>query len=416
VFNRADRQTEWPNFRHLLGIAEVARTGSTRAAAKNVNLSQPAISQAIAKFDALVGEPLFDRSSVGMLPTAAGQLLVARIDRAVDALKRAESAIGALNKERRRQAPLLRRLTTVQIRAIIEVVDSGGFTQAARRLGLAQPSVHRAARDLERLCGVEFFKTNARGIDVTEAGRMFARYANQAFGEIEQGFAEIRELRGILDGRLVIGCQRYVLSHLVPLAVTRLLASYPDVSVNIIDGTYDELLERLRHASIHMILGVLPAASKADDVLHEILLKEALTIIVRAKHPLLSCPPADAQTLAALEWIAPPQGTRARMHFDNFFKMHGVAAPRRLIECRSTSATRGLLLQSDRAAFLSIGQVQFELEYGLLAVLRSPFAGAERTIGYVVSKGAMPTRVQSTFIEMLCDVAALFSKSDLPSL
>ena len=54
-------------------ILEVARVGSMSQAAKNLSLSQPSLSTAIASLEKELGLKLFNRSSRGITPTPSGQ-------------------------------------------------------------------------------------------------------------------------------------------------------------------------------------------------------------------------------------------------------------------------------------------------------------------------------------------------------
>ena len=71
------------NLRHLYALTVVVARGGISAAAPQVNLSQPALTQAIAKLERQLQSPLFDRQPGGMAPTEAAQLLVPRIERAL---------------------------------------------------------------------------------------------------------------------------------------------------------------------------------------------------------------------------------------------------------------------------------------------------------------------------------------------
>lgn len=64
------------NFHHLRLFWEVGRTGSLRAAAEKLHLSQPTISAQIRNLEETLGEPLFDRSGRGMRLNASGQLVM----------------------------------------------------------------------------------------------------------------------------------------------------------------------------------------------------------------------------------------------------------------------------------------------------------------------------------------------------
>src|ERR1700735_4761837 len=71
------------NLRHLEAISVIGRRGRMRAGAQRVNLSHPALAQAVSKVERVLAERLFERQPTGMSPTAAGHILIIRIDRAL---------------------------------------------------------------------------------------------------------------------------------------------------------------------------------------------------------------------------------------------------------------------------------------------------------------------------------------------
>lgn len=87
-----------PPLRLLLTFASVARTGSIQIAAAELNVTQPAVSQAVKQLEAQIGVRLLDRSRRPARPTAAGQTLATaisdgldRIVEAVDEVRRKEN-------------------------------------------------------------------------------------------------------------------------------------------------------------------------------------------------------------------------------------------------------------------------------------------------------------------------------------
>jgi DNA-binding transcriptional LysR family regulator len=67
----------------------VCRSGSMRGAAEQLCVTQGAVSRAVARLEAHLGYPLFERSALGVVPTARALELRARIEPGVDALERA---------------------------------------------------------------------------------------------------------------------------------------------------------------------------------------------------------------------------------------------------------------------------------------------------------------------------------------
>ena len=62
-----------PNLRHLRAFCEIERQHSLSRAAEAVFLSQPAVTQAVAKLERELGQPLLERVGSGVVPTAAGR-------------------------------------------------------------------------------------------------------------------------------------------------------------------------------------------------------------------------------------------------------------------------------------------------------------------------------------------------------
>lgn len=395
-----------PSFRHLQVVAAVAQCRSVRDATTRVNLSQPAVSQAVSSVERAIGEALFDRSARGMFPTEAGRLFARRIDRAIGYLKSGTEAIAANRTARRSGASVLERLaTTIQLRSLVEVIEHGGYAPAARHLGVTQPNVHRAISHLEKLVGSPLFRASRFGATPTPEALVLGRCTSLAFREIDVGLEEMRELRGFQDGSVVIGTLPLLRTRILPIAVTSLLSQYPDASVTIVEAPYGELLNRLRHGHIDLMLGALRNPPPNSDLQQEELFQEPLSVVVRAGHPLLQDAAPSPARLVELEWIAPHAQTPAGVQFASFFSRHGLPLPRRIIECGSFITTRDLLVRSNRAALLSTSQIHYEMLAGELEVAVAKIPGTERPIGVCMRTDWSPTRIQSHFLMLVRKIA-----------
>lgn len=368
-------------------------------------MSQSALTQALNKLETIAGAHLFERAGFGVTATDAGHVLIGRARRAIALLQAAERDIRAQKRSALRFAPLHRHITASQLRALIAIADTRGYSAAARKLGLAQPTVHRAAKDLEAIVGVTLFARAARGIESTETARELARIAELVFVEVRQGLESVRELRGLTTGRIAIGALPLVRSEFLPVAVDRLLQRFPDAKVQIQDGPYPELLHALRYGHIDWLVGALRDPTPSGDVLQERLFDQPLAIVVRPGHPLLAGGNPTPDALAELEWIAPRPRAPARLVFDAYFDTHGVATPTRTIECGSLVTTRHLLRASDRAAMLSPLQIRDDIADGTLSVLLESIPNSHREIGITTRADFEPTQVQSAFASIVRELA-----------
>ncbi|NJO12332.1 MAG: LysR family transcriptional regulator, partial [Gammaproteobacteria bacterium] len=266
---------------------------------------------------------------------------------------------------------------------------------------MSQPSVHRAARELERLIGVQLFEKTSFGITPTREAEKLARRARLAFAEIAQARAEVHALSGGESGRTVIGAMPLARSFLVPTALLEFTQHYPEHSVAIVEGTYEHLLAALRSGEADFLIGALRSPAPVADVVQEHLFDDPLAIIVRARHPLVSRKRISVAALSRYPWIVPRAGTPLRAHFHEMFEAAGLPAPTRAIECNSLIAARALLFESDRIMLLSAHQIHYELEAGLLVALPHPAGTVERPIGLTMRHDWHPTDSQRTLLDIV---------------
>ncbi len=392
-----------PNIRHLRAFCEVARENSISRASKQVYLSQPAITQAIAKLERILNTPLFDRRPDGMFVTKAGLLFLGRVERLLEHLHK--GTIEALRIDSKKKSLsnvyLDRLFTTVQLRALIAVSEAGNFSLAARNIGTTQPSLHRAARELEKLLEISLFVKSREGIELTKAAQTLVQYVKLAFVELKQGFVEIESWHGRDSGAIIIGSMPLARTNLLPKAIDKFCQSYPYVHIRVVDGPYTSLLHGLRHGDIDFLIGALRYPLPIDDITQETLFEDMLSIVVRAGHPLLQKKHPTLNDLAIYPWIVPRKGTPARDCFNVMFQEKNVQKPDKLVETSSLALVRNLLYDSDRVALLSRHQVQFEEKLGLLVSLPFDMLETKRPIGLTLRQYWHPTKIQNRFLEIL---------------
>lgn len=392
-----------PNLRHLRLFDAAVTLQSLTMAAHSVHISQPAASQAINKLGRIFGRPLLERVGNGVVPTQEGVIVHRRARRILDHLADANRRLAARSRQvRGLPGDLLERQATMaQLRAIGAVAETGSFSAAARRLGQAEPSVQRACREIERTIVVSLFDVGARSLRMTPAGEVLAESASLALKEIVAAHAELREIAGLFDSRLVLGTLPLVRTRIVPDAVVALLRRHPCARVEIIDGSYDMLVRLMRSGGCDMIIGALREGKVPHGFEEETLLTDTLSIVARAGHPLAGRQLRGPE-LAAYPWVLPRRDTPSRAIFDRLQATYGVADPNvGHVETGSLVALRGILLASDALAQISLRQVDYEVRQGLLIALDAPLCDSERAIGLTTLANWQPTALQSAFVDCL---------------
>jgi len=84
------------------------------------------------------------------------------------------------------------------LRYLIAIVDHGSMTRASAVVGVAQPSLSRQVRQLERSLGTDLFAREAGRLRLTAAGHRFLPYARDL---VSRADAAVALMHGLIDGR-----------------------------------------------------------------------------------------------------------------------------------------------------------------------------------------------------------------------
>jgi LysR family transcriptional regulator, regulator for genes of the gallate degradation pathway len=315
-----------PSLRQLRAFEAVARRESIGAAARELGLSQPAVTQMVAQIEAALAVRLLERRRTGTYLTALGSVLLPRVQRLFAHLQSAlrDPNIGAALSGRETTRSVQNKITDTHIRALTAIADCGSFEAAARALGISQPALHRSARALERVVRRSLYQRVARGLAPTASARELARRLKVALRELEYGIDEMRTVQGIFTARIAIGNIPHSGAHLLSKAINQFLASYPAASVQVLDGPYEPLLEALRAGDLDLLFGVLRRPPWATDVHEEFLFANPYAVVVRRQHPLARTRNVTRRDvtlgdLARYDWILPARGTPRREAFERLF-------------------------------------------------------------------------------------------------
>lgn len=385
-----------PNIRHLRIVESVGRNSSISRAAVEVSLSQPAVTQAIAKMEAAVGRPLFDRASNGSYLTAAGEVFLHRVRRFLDQSDRAIRDLHSADADRGHAS----HITSTQIRCLIAIAQSTSFSQAARTVGISTASLHRAARELEANVRKPLYKTSKHGLVLTTQGGELARKFGLAIREIQAAEDDIRSLDGIESGKIVIGALPMSGAYLIGATIAELTNKFPEARIYVTNSPYGVLLNSLRTGAIDIIFGVLRRPDWADDLKEEALFSDPYCIIGRSGHPLSSRRTISTFDLLDYEWIIPGEGSPRRRQYDALFNEID-RRPRISLETSSLSTIRSVISCSDRLTLVNRHEVETEERMDMLSVLPWTSSFPPMAKGITTRADWLPTPIQQRFINLL---------------
>lgn len=171
-----------------------------------------------------------------------------------------------------------------QLEYLVAVAEEGGFTRAAERLQVAQPSLSHQIKKLEQELHQPLFDRLPRGAVLTEAGRRMLEHARRVLAELHDARRHVREVGGKVTGALAIGAIPTIAPFLLPAVMQSFLGRWPAVRVSITEDVTARLLTLVGQGELD--LAVLSSAHDMANVHLERVGTEPLYLAVSRGHRL----------------------------------------------------------------------------------------------------------------------------------
>jgi DNA-binding transcriptional LysR family regulator len=147
-----------------------------------------------------------------------------------------------------------------QLLTFAMVVEHGGFTEAAARLGLTQPAVSMQIRNLEERFGVRLIERVGKRALPTAAGRDLLPFVHRLRDEADAAVAHMTRHRAGDFGRVRIGTGATACIYRLPSVLTALRADHPGLEIIVVTGNTSEILDAVEAGTLDLALVTLPAA------------------------------------------------------------------------------------------------------------------------------------------------------------
>ncbi|MDE5455881.1 LysR family transcriptional regulator [Bradyrhizobium sp. CSA112] len=139
------------------------------------------------------------------------------------------------------------------LRAFKAVGRERSFTRAAAKLGVSQSALSHTIRELESRLGVRLLTRNTRGVSPTEAGERLLRTVAPRLDKIETELASLSEVQDRPAGTVRITAGDHPVRSIVWPKLTKLLASHPDIKVEItLDNRNVDIVDQRYDAGVRL--------------------------------------------------------------------------------------------------------------------------------------------------------------------
>ncbi|MFF0629235.1 LysR family transcriptional regulator [Streptomyces sp. NPDC004296] len=282
----------------------------------------------------------------------------------------------------------------------MQVVEHQGFSAAAQKLYMSQPSVSNQVRRLEQSLRVTLIDRSGTRARPTAEGEVLAAYGKRVFLLAEEAVAAVQQVSGLVTGRLLVGGSTTVGTYLLPALLARYQRRHPAIDCDVFVGNYEAVQERLLGGAIG--IAVVAGTPLGDRLVVESVLDEHLVLIAAPGHPLADRATVTPDDLAAdgTRFLLREPGSQTRALQERVLGDWGLGAasradiwgPEAVKQC--VAAGMGLALISEHA-------VVDELRAGTLAALPVTPAPQPRPISLVRRRDRLLSPAERAFLEVL---------------
>ena len=283
-----------------------------------------------------------------------------------------------------------------QLKYFIRMAEVLNFTEASKQLFITQSTLSQSVRQTEGELGMQLFERIGKKVYLTDAGRAFLPFAQQAIIETETGIQKLRDMQHIYKGELRIGVI-YSLCPMLAKCVVRFSKEYPDIKLILTQSTsINDMAIMLRENKVDFAL-----AYKLDifsSLTEEIdLFQDPLCLIVNQRSPLASLQRVSIQALTHYPLALLNSGSHTRNMIEKMATQNGISL-QPMAEINDTNLLLQMVRTGDWISILSQHSVDNHSE--LKAIPLKEKGGGMQVVLFQM-KGRYKKKAAQKFVEII---------------
>ena len=192
-----------------------------------------------------------------------------------------------------------------QLRAFVEVADSGHFRVAAERLRLTQPALTQRIQALERELGLQLLERNARAVRLAPAGTVLLRHARRLVQTEDEALRGLKAYSSGNVGHLAIAYQAAGDVTTAGWIIAEYRRRFPSVEIETTSGSSGPNLQLLQNHAADVAFALMPGA-RPEGIVARGIRREEVCVTLRSDHPLARMEPIPARALRGVPITLPP--------------------------------------------------------------------------------------------------------------
>jgi len=285
-------------------------------------------------------------------------------------------------------------LNPTHLAAFRAVADAGSITLGAERLMVSQPAVSKQIKELEKALSARLFDRGAKGVRLTDSGRVLADYARRIFGLTEEAEAAMADHGALRRGSLAVGASPTLGTYLLPRVLVYFRSRFPGVRLRLEVENSHVLRGRLLDGSLD--LGLTEVDVSWPDVDATVVMRDELIAVAHPSHPLARKRTVTPERLCAEPFVVRDTGSDSSSWAERALAALGHRVTP-VISLGSTEAVKEAVAAGLGVAMISRLAARSDVAAGRLAVLRVKGLSVTRPVYYLRPSRATESKAAVAF-------------------
>lgn len=173
---------------------------------------------------------------------------------------------------------------------ILEICRAGGFSGAARKLSISQPTLSKSIARLEAQLSLKLFERNGGAARPTAYGAFVAQRAETLLQGVAALSRDLEQLARGEEGRIRIAVGPGSRLKPLPELLRRIAVRFPKLHVETIQETGPGVMTALYEGRVDLAFGYSEHAARYGELIRKKLFEDAILLVARPGHPALDLP------------------------------------------------------------------------------------------------------------------------------
>ncbi len=245
---------------------------------------------------------------------------------------------------------------------------------------MTQPAVTFQIRQLEEYFNTRLFDRTHNRINLTEAGELVKRYADNIILLYSEMDNEVRTLTGDVQGPLIVGASTTIGEYFIPGVIGAYQSNFPDVKVRLNVANTNGIIHMVENNQID--IGIVEGPINNKNLITDVVWDDELVVVCPTQHPLAEFSEIGIPELMKYPFISREEGSGTREVVENYLLKNGSTIDNLdiIMEFGSPESIKNAVAADLGISILSVATMEKELALNSLCAIplecpiRRPFS------------------------------------------